>query len=303
MARTESSEPVGLWVRPHIVFLAIAFGFSWVFWIVSWVVTQNLEGGDQLFNADLVWGLFFEDQASTTVVWLSLLSLVGVYGPMIGGIVATRLDPSVTSEALWRKIRRVGVGPRVYGLVIGILLLVAGPAALIVALTSDLMPDAPGVGTVAVFLLVFFVFQMLTSGTEEIGWRGYLNEKLRHGRDVWDTGWAVGVPWALWHFPVVVFIFLGQGLEPAAIIGSLAGFSIGIVAAAILHAWFYERTESVFLNIFIHAIFNTLPLATVLLFEASPAAVIANLALWAVVIYLRRQSQRETPDMPDQVPA
>ena len=303
MARTDLSEPIGLWARPHIVFLAIAFGFSWVFWILSWVVAQNLEAGDQLFNADLVWGLFFEDQASTTVVWLSLLSLVGVYGPMIGGIVATRLDPSATSEALWRKIRRVGVGARVYGLVIGILVLVAGPAALIVALTADIIPDAPGVGTVAVFLLVFFVFQMLTSGTEEIGWRGYLNEKLRHGRDFWDTGWAVGVPWAVWHFPVVVFIFLGQGLEPAAIIGSLAGFSIGIVAAAMLHAWFYERTESVFLNIFIHAIFNTLPLATVLLFEASPAAVIANLALWAVVIYLRRQSQRETPDMPDQVSA
>ncbi len=188
------------------------------------------------------------------------------------------------------------MGRRFYGLVLGILLLVAGPAALIVALTADMIPDAPGIGTVLVFLVVFFVFQMLTSGTEEIGWRGYLNEKLRHGRDFWDTGWAVGLPWAVWHFPVVVFIFLEQGLEPVAIVGSLVGFGIGIVAAAILHAWFYERTESVFLNIFIHAIFNTLPLATVLLFEASPAAVIANLALWAVVIYLRRRSEAETLD-------
>ena len=75
-------------------------------------------------------------------------------------------------------------------------------------------------------------------------------------------------------------------------IGSLAGFSIGIVAAAIVHAWFYERTESVFLNIFIHAIFNTLPLATTLLFQDSPAAVMANLALWAVVIYLKRRHEK-----------
>ena len=296
-------ERIGLWVRPHVTFLATAFAFSWLFWIVSWLITQNMDAGDQLFNADLVWGLFFEDEASTTVVWLSLLSLVGVYGPMIGGIVATRLDPTVSWEELWRKVRRVGVGPRFYGLVLGILLLVAGPAALIVALTAELIPDAPGIGTVLVFLVVFFVFQMLTSGTEEIGWRGYLNEKLRHGRDFWDTGWAVGLPWAVWHFPVVVFIFLEQGMEPVAIIGSLAGFGIGIVAAAILHAWFYERTESVFLNIFIHAIFNTLPLATVLLFEASPAAVIANLALWVVVIYLRRRSERETLEEPDRASA
>ena len=50
-----------------------------------------------------------------------------------------------------------------------------------------------------VFLTVFFVFEMLTSGTEEIGWSSYLNEKLRQGRDFWKTGWAVGLPWAAWH--------------------------------------------------------------------------------------------------------
>ena len=294
MADLQSDERVQLWTRPHVIYMGIAYGFSWLFWIVSWLITHNADAGDQLINADLVWALFFEGDAFTTVVWLSLLSLVGVYGPMIGGIVATRLDPAVSSDDLWQSVRKVRVGGRSYGLVLGILLLVAGPAALIVALTTDLMPDAPSVGTVLIFLVVFFVFQMLTSGTEEIGWRGYLNKKLRHGRDFWDTGWAVGLPWAVWHFPIVVIMFVQQGMAFVAIVGTLAGFSIGIVAAAILHAWFYERTQSVFLNIFIHAIFNTLPLATVLLFQDSPAAVIANLALWAVVIYLKRQYDKVT---------
>lgn len=293
MMDSVSEARTGLWAGPHVVFLAVAYAFSWLFWIVAWFVAENMDAGDHLFNADLVWALFFEGEALTAVVWVSLLSVVGVYGPMIGGIVATRLDPTVSSDELWRRVRRVGVGGRYYGLVLGILLLVAGPAALIVALTTDMIPDAPGIGTVLVFLFVFFVFQMLTSATEEIGWRGYLNEKLRHGRDFWDTGWAVGLPWAVWHFPVVVFIFVQQDMEPVSIIGSLAGFGIGIVAAAILHAWFYERTESVFLNMFIHATFNTLPLVTVLIFQDSPVAVIANLALWAVVIYLRRRSDKE----------
>lgn len=274
--------------------MVIAYAFSWLFWIVSWFITQNMDAGDLLFNADLVWALFFGGEASNTVVALSLLSLVGVWGPLIGGIIATRLDPAVSSDDLWKRVRRVGVGARSYGLVLGILLMVAGPAALIVGLTTDMIPNAPSVGTVLVFLVVFFVFQMLTSGTEEIGWRGYLNVKLRTGRDFWDTGWAVGLPWAVWHVPIVMFIFMGQGMEMAQMIGSLAGFGIGIVAAAILHSWFYERTESVFLNIFIHATFNTLPLATVLLFQDSPAAVIANLALWVVVIYLKRQQDKET---------
>ena len=47
-----------------------------------------------------------------------------------------------------------------------------------------------------------------------------------------------------------------------------------------------------FLNIFIHASFNTIPLATVLLYEDSPAAVVANLALWAVVVWIKRRHDR-----------
>lgn len=301
MTNTKAAEKVSLWTRHHITFLLIGYAFSWVIWIVSWLIAQNMDAGDQLINADLVWELFFESEASSTIIWLSLLSLLGVYGPMIGGIVATRLDPTVSSVDLWKTVRRVGVGVRPYGLALGILLLVAGPAALIVALTADMLPDAPNFGTVLVFLAVFFLFQMLTSGTEEIGWRGYLNRKLRIGRNFWDTGWAVGLPWAVWHFPIVVIIFAQQGMEPVAIVGSLAGFSIGIVAAAILHAWFYERTKSVFVNIFIHACFNTLPLTTVLIFQDSPAAVIANLALWAVVIYLKHQYDKESGDKPEQV--
>jgi membrane protease YdiL (CAAX protease family) len=148
---------------------------------------------------------------------------------------------------------------------------------------------------VLVFLTVFFVFQMLTSGTEEIGWRCYLNEKLRQGRDFWKTGWAVGLPLGCMAYPVVVLMFVQQGMGAVQIIGSLAGFGIGMVAASILHAWFYERNpKRLPEHLHPHPLFNTIPLATVLLFQDSPAAVIANLALWAVVIYLKRQHDRHT---------
>ncbi len=120
-------------------------------------------------------------------------------------------------------------------------------------------------------------------------WRGYLTEKVLPGRGFWDAGWAVGPGWALWHLPVVLMLFVQQGMEPAQIIGSLAGFGIGIVAMAILQAWFYERTHSVFVSIVIHAAFNTVPLTIVLLFEDSPAAVLSNLLLWAVVIVIKNK--------------
>ncbi|MGA7281105.1 MAG: hypothetical protein WBZ40_04910 [Acidimicrobiia bacterium] len=45
------------------------------------------------------------------------------------------------------------------------------------------------------------------------------------------------------------------------------------------------------MHILIRAIFNTFPLATALIFEVPQAAVIANLALWGVLIYLRKTGQ------------
>jgi len=159
-------------------------------------------------------------------------------------------------------------------------------------LTGTRSADAPSWGQLVGFLIAFFTLQLVTSGTEEIGWRGYLTEKLLPGRGFWDAGWLVGVVWAVWHLPVATMIFLQQGMVHLQIAGSLVGFAMGIVAMAILQAWFYERTRSVFLNMVIHAAFNTLPLTLVLLWEGSPAAVLTNLLLWAVVIYIQARSQR-----------
>lgn len=282
-----------LWERSHLVYLAVAFAFSWTAWIGTWVVASSEGLGDFLINADLVWVWLFGDDPLTRIGWLSMLSAVGVWGPLLAGTVAARLDPDIDSAAMWARVRRWGVGGRWYGLAIGILLLTAAPAFIIAALFSDPAPDAPTGGTLALFFLAFFVFQMLTSGTEEVGWRGYLNEKLRRGRNFWETGVAVSLPWAVWHYPIVVIMFAQQDMPFAAILFNLVGFTVGIVAMAILHAWFYERTDSVFMNIFIHALFNTMPLATALLFVDSPAAVTANVLMWVVVLYLKRRHDRE----------
>ncbi len=288
-----SGPRAGLWDRPRLRFLIIAYGISWVFWGAAWIAAAATDTGDLLFNETLVFDVLFGGEPSGTLVALSLVSLLGVYGPMIAGIVASRADPAIPPGDLLRRIRRVGVGGSAYGAVALILLIVTVPTLAVTAVIADPADDAPGAGTLLLFLLVFFAVQLVTSGTEEVGWRGYLTHTLLPGRGYWDAGWAVGPVWAVWHFPVVIQIFLAQGLQPVAIVGSLVGFSIGIVAMAILQAWFYQRTQSVFLAIVIHAAFNTIPLTIVLLFKGSPAAVLANLLLWAVVIFLKSRTDRE----------
>lgn len=289
----QSGQRAGLWDRPRLRFLVIAYSFSWVFWLAAWIAAAATGTGDLLFNEILVFDVLFDGDPSGTLVALSLLSLLGVYGPLIGGVVASRADPAIPPGDLRRRVLRVGVGGRVYGMVGLVLLIVTIPTFAVTAVIAEPADDAPGVGTLLLFLLVLFAVQLVTSGTEEVGWRGYLTHTLLPGRGYWDAGWAVGPVWAVWHYPVVIQIFLAQGLAPAAIVGSLAGFSIGIVAMAILQAWFYQRTSSVFLAIVIHAVFNTIPMTIVLLFEGSPAAVLANLLLWAVVIVLKSRTDRQ----------
>lgn len=290
-AETESTEqqPTPLWHPHHVRFVLIAFAWSWVLWIGAWLLGRARGVEEMLFNEEAVWRIVFERDVSSDMLIVALVSIVAVFGPMIGGFVATRSDPAVSTIDLGARLRRVAVGRWNYLIAAAVLAIAVVPPLVINALTVERRTDGPAISQLLPFLVVFFVYQMLTSATEEIGWRGYLVEKMLPGRNFWDTGWTVGFVWAAWHYPVVVMIFIAQDMVPAQILGSLAGFTMGIVAMSIFHTWFYERTRSVFFNMLIHAVFNTVPLTVVLLFEGSPTALLANLVLWAVVFYLRKR--------------
>lgn len=281
--------PVPLWDRLHTRYTVIAFAWSWLLWIGAWLLTEAIEAGDVLFNQDFVWRVLFDGDVSSDLLLVSLISLAAVWGPMLAGMVMSRRDPAIPPGDLAARIRRVSVAPRHWLTALAVLAIVIVPPLLFSVLTMDAAGDAPGIWVLLAFLGVFFVVQVFTSGTEEVGWRGYLLHKVLPGRNFWDAGWSVGWVWAAWHLPSLLYIFIQQGMVHVQIIGSTAGFAMGIVAMSIFHAWFYERTRSVFLNVIIHAAFNAAPLTIVLLYPESPAAVAANLLLWAVVFYLKRR--------------
>lgn len=288
---TEFSEqqPTPLWHPHHVRFVLIAFGWSWVFWIGAWLLGRARGIEEMLFNEEAVWRIVFERDVSSDMLIVALVSIVAVFGPVIGGFVATRSDPAVSTSDLLTRIRRIDVGRSNYLIALAVLAIAVVPPLIINAITVARRVDGPTISQLLPFLALFFVYQMLTSATEEIGWRGYLVEKMLPGRNFWETGWSVGFVWAVWHFPVVVMIFAAQGMVPVQIVGSLAGFTMGIVAMSIFHTWFYDRTRSVFFNMLIHAVFNTVPLTLVLLYEGSPTALLSNLVLWVVVFYLRKR--------------
>lgn len=201
--------------REHIVFLVIAYGFSWTLWIGAWLVVRRTGGEGLLFNEELVWVAMFEQGSFAPLLGASGLGLLAVYGPLVAGFVASAVDPSTSPQDLYRRIRAVRVGSTWYLRGLLILIAVTAVPGLILGAFTGLAADAPSLRRLGGFLLVFFVFQLLTSGLEEPGWRGYLLDRLLPGRSLWDAGWAVGGPWALWHLPVVLMLFGQHGMEPS----------------------------------------------------------------------------------------
>lgn len=278
--------------KAPLTFIATSYLFSWTFWLLAWILAQDLSTG-LLYNEALIRGVLF-DSLSIQVLLVSFLSLVGVYGPLVGGVLATAVDGEASLRDLAARTLKIGIARRWYLSALAILLVAwLGPLLILLAANGLQVQAQLTTTQLLTFLASFLVFQLITSGTEEVGWRGYLLPKVLPGRSLWDAGWLVGIVWAVWHFPIVIMLFIAQGMtEPVQIIGSLAGFSIGIVAMSMVHTWFYVRTRSVFLAILIHASFNTLPLTTGMLFaDAYLGALLSQLALWAIVIYLMRPSE------------
>jgi len=286
----ESTEPAAALSEPqHVRFAAIAFGWSWALWIAAWLMGRGRGVDEMLFNEEAVWRIVFTGDVTSDDLLVAFVAIAAVFGPMVAGLITTSGDPAVSTSDLLARIRRVDVGRSNYVFALGVLAVVVVPPLAINALSVDRRVDGPTFGELLPFLAVFFLYQMVTSATEEVGWRGYMVEKMLPGRNFWDTGWSLGFVWAVWHYPVVVMIFAAQDMVFAQMLGSLAGFTMGIVAMSIFHTWFYQRTRSVLFSMLLHAMFNTVPLTVVLLFEASPTALISNLVLWAVVFYLRKR--------------
>ncbi len=46
-------------------------------------------------------------------------------------------------------------------------------------------------------MLLFFAYQFITAGTEEIGWRGYLLPSMLQKKTPWEASVRIGIIWAL----------------------------------------------------------------------------------------------------------
>jgi membrane protease YdiL (CAAX protease family) len=102
----------------------------------------------------------------------------------------------------------------------------------------------------ALFVLQLVFFQL----TEEIGWTGFFQDRLRDRYGPIKLSAVVAVPWAFWHLPDF-FAEEGWGLEQLVI--AVVFFLVEVVLlffARVIIVWLYERTgRSVLLVVIFHA--------------------------------------------------
>ena len=147
-------------------------------------------------------------------------------------------------------------------------------------------------------IALYFVSNLVTSGTEEFGWRGYLHPELRrHEGTFWAAAWKGGLVWAVWHYPLMLMLYWHLGIV---MVLTLAGFTASIVAMAWITAMVYERSNSIALAAFLHALNNTATFALVLLFPTTPFTIVAADMVWAVAAYLDKRYRVDREPAPGQ---
>jgi membrane protease YdiL (CAAX protease family) len=277
-----------------LAYLVIAFGITWLLWGIS--LALNQAKGYLMPAPGNIIALIQNGFQNSEHLIFSIIFALATFGPLVAAIYAIRTEQGEKGLAgLWKnifsfKVERIWV----FRAIVISILIAAIP--FLVAVITGLMPN-PGTVLSALlpYFLPVFVWQLLTSGLgEEPGWRGFLLRKLQSRLEGNKPIWALGLIWAVWHYPFTIY-WTTNGMVGeeniaviATIITSLAGFTISIIGMTYLHVWLYNNTGSILLAIVFHAFNNVFP--TMLSIESIPQlAIVAGFMPWAIVIYLERR--------------
>lgn len=170
---------------------------------------------------------FASTWALTPLVSISVgFGLLALFGPALAAVVVSWAEGS--GGVLRARITDWRHPIRVYALAFGLPFAVAAVALAIHVLTGG---TSPGLGTISAIELVIFV---LVIG-EEIGWRGFLQPRLRKRMALVPAGLATGVAWTLWHLPIY--------LAPTGGVAAFAVFAWWVLPLAVVMGAVAERAR------------------------------------------------------------
>jgi uncharacterized protein len=202
-------------LRTHLlVFFALAFVWSWIFWLLSSLLRPQLPA------------------------FAGVLFLVGGFGPSIAAIAVVSYVGGRNGLRSWLAgCLQWRIGWRWLALAFFLpLAVIALAAAAHIALGGTISPS-PAIGHVWL-AVVNFVLVLLLGGPlgEEFGWRGYALPTLQERYSWRMASLILGVVWGLWHLPLFYIANTVQSHIPFAL------FMLSTIALSILFAWLFNHT-------------------------------------------------------------
>lgn len=216
--------------RNLVAFFAIAFAISWLAWLPSLLISNDL--------ADL------PDVAG-------VLGILGPFGPFVAAFWLTRRDggPSAV-RALWRR----GFSRDFDAKWLWPTVLLAPATALVtlgvMAATGQEVRWSEGVAPIAI-VPTFALILLLNAAPEEYGWRGYALGGLLQRRSALGASLILGAVWGLWHLPLHFIDGTVQEAVP------VYQFVLQQMVLAVFYTWLFVNTRgAVSVAILFHAVAN-----------------------------------------------
>lgn len=223
---------------PWIYFLA-TFAWTWLIWGAGILMGITADSGEGL-----------------------IVALLGVIGPMVTGIGFTYLTRDQEGRRdYWKRIVDFKRIPAKWYLVIFLF----APVLNILAALLDKLAGGSGAGwgetlmnaaTNPFSLFMSFLFASFIPFIEELGWRGYVLDRLQEKYSALISSLILGVVWSLWHLP----LFFVPGTYQAGLgVGTPAFwlFFAGIVPLTFVFTWIYNNTNrSTLAVILFHSMVN-----------------------------------------------
>ena len=101
--------------------------------------------------------------------------------------------------------------------------------------------------------IVFLIGGSILTLGEELGWRGYLQEKLlRKYNLIWGLI-ILGAIWGYWHSPIIL---MGYNFPSQPVLGSILLMPLGTIFLGIFLGWIYLRSKSIWMPALAHASIN-----------------------------------------------
>lgn len=231
--------------RNFYLYLLIAFGWSWLLWLPSVIITitDNQSLMYWMYDVEMTFGLGL----------IAIAGIFSTFGPFVAAITVTGLTEGREGvRRLWGRFWDARTpGAWLWISILVPFLLIATPRFIVIPLGYPLQLAWVSQPLV---ILGWFLNNFTRSGgmSEEFGWRGFALPQLQARWNALVSSLILGVIWALWHIPL--WFLAGSSQQGT----SFWPFLGNLLLLSILYTWVFNNAKgSILVAVIFHAMANT----------------------------------------------